>query len=84
MSLCSYCRKARAVHDDHIMSKALRRRFTAWENVTVPACGPCNWRKLSRRLVPVGYPRLEELRILTGKAWMEWDGEPQGAEVVLI
>ena len=81
MTACSYCGK-RAVHMDHIMGKALRRRFPAWENVTVPACGPCNWRKLTRRLVPVGYPRLYELRILTGKEWREWTGGKVVSEVL--
>ena len=56
------------------MGKDERRRHPGWDDETVPACGPCNWRKLTRRLVPVGYPRLTELRELTGKIWMEWDG----------
>ncbi len=80
MSLCSYCGPrtgARAVHKDHIASKSERRSLPKeWETETVGACMACNTRKLSRRLVPPGYPSLEELRELTGKVWAEWDGNP--------
>jgi 5-methylcytosine-specific restriction endonuclease McrA len=72
---CAYCGVAPAIHKDHIVSKALRRRHPGWENVTVPACGPCNWRKGTRRLVPVGY----DMSNLPGvKPWRHWDGSIEG------
>lgn len=74
---CNYCRKERAVHRDHIMSSDERRRHDGWDEETVPACFDCNMLKLTRRLVPVGYPRLEELRELTGREWREWNGDPK-------
>ena len=81
--ICAYCRTERAVHKDHIMSKGDRRRHEGWDSETVDSCASCNWRKLTRRLVPVGYPRLEELREITGKVWKEWDGSIEGLREVL-
>jgi len=76
MAECSYCKKARAIHEDHIMPYRRKREEHAFFD-TVPSCGPCNWAKLTRALVPVGYPRLEELRTLVPwKNWREWDGDP--------
>ncbi len=84
MTLCSYCRKARAVHQDHIFSKALRRRFPDWENITVPACYHCNMIRGTRRLLPPSWADREaELEELTGRCWFVWNGEPMGAETVL-
>ena len=73
---CNYCKKARAVHNDHIMPiKRLRKEYDFYD--TVPACFACNMRKSVRHLVPFGYPRLEELRELTGLIWREWNGDPK-------
>ena len=70
---CAYCGKARAIHKDHIVPKALRRRHGGWDDVTVPACGPCNWRKGTLRLVPPSWAdRLHELPGV--KPWRVWDG----------
>ena len=73
-SVCAYCMKARGIHDDHILPvKRLRDLYDFHD--TVPACMKCNTNKLTRALVPVGYPRLQELRELTGKPFREWDGD---------
>ena len=83
-NLCAYCRKERAVHKDHIMSKSDRRRHEGWDDETVDSCAACNWRKLSRHLVPRGYPRLAELNELTpNRPWEEWDGSVEGLREVL-
>lgn len=66
---CAYC-GAPAIHADHVVSKAMRRRHTGWDDVTVPACGPCNWRKGTRRYAPPGF----DLSTLPGKGWQTWDG----------
>ncbi len=61
---------------DHIAPKTEQRTLPdEWKTITVPACAQCNvGTKGTRRLVPMGYPRLAELRRLTGKKWAEWDG----------
>ena len=81
--ICSYCEKARQVHQDHIFSKALRRRFPAWENVTVPACYRCNMVRGTRRLLPPSWAdRQAELEELTGKRWAVWTGGKVVTEVL--
>ena len=73
---CAYCLDRPAIHFDHIVSKADRRRYEGdWENERVPACGPCNWRKLTRHLVPRGFSRLAELQAIDS-TWREWSGDP--------
>ena len=75
--LCEYCRSNRAVHMDHIASKSERRSLPdEWATVTVPSCFDCNILKGTRRLVPPGYERLEEL-LGYGKKWEEWDGSEE-------
>lgn len=75
MTACSYCLTAHAIHKDHIVPKALRRRHEGWDEETVPACGPCNWRKGTRRLVPMDYERFAELPGI--RPWAEWDGSEE-------
>ena len=69
MAECAYCGQP-AIHKDHVVPKALRRRHKGWEKVTVAACGPCNWRKGTRRYAPPGY----DLTTLPGRGWQHWDG----------
>ncbi len=73
---CAYCGKERAIHREHVVPVAMRRRYQiAYDDARfhVPSCGPCNWLKgqLHR------YPRGFDTSILPGnpKAWREWDGE---------
>ena len=68
---CAYC-GGRAIHRDHIVPVALRRRHEGFDgpDYQVAACGPCNWRKGTRRLVPVGF----DMSGLPSKGWQEWDG----------
>ena len=83
MTACEYC-GARAVHADHIFSKALRRRFPDWQNVTVPACFACNMLRGTRRLLPPSWAhRQQELEELTGKKWAVWHGDPKELKEVL-
>ena len=81
--LCSYCKKARAVNRDHIVSGRLRNkkrpdgspRYPGWDDVWIPACFDCNTIKGDRTLVPVGYERIGELRELAVReVWVEWAG----------
>lgn len=76
---CAYCLTARAVHTDHIVSGADRRRYRIAKNDArfhVPACGPCNWRKLTSRLLPASHEHLipELNALMTGVRWRVWDG----------
>lgn len=73
MTLCAYCGKEPAIHMDHIVCRALRRRHPGWDDVTVPACGPCNWRKGTRRYYPPGFDRVAEL---PSTGWQLWRGGP--------
>ena len=82
---CVYCGKP-AVQQDHIFSKALRRRFPDFTD-TVPACFKCNMLKGTRCLIPPSWAhRQAELEELTSKRWQVWAGDPRelGAEKVLI
>ena len=82
MTLCAYCKIRPAIHWDHIVSKADRKRQRPdksfvypgdWENEKVPACFACNIYKSTRHLVPEGYERLEELQAINSN-WREWKG----------
>ena len=86
---CSYCGTAKAIHSDHIVSKAMRNRkaadgsllYPGWEGVVVPACGPCNWRKLNRRIVPMDYEPFDKLP--GTRPWMRWNGDPKKLSEIL-
>jgi 5-methylcytosine-specific restriction endonuclease McrA len=70
---CAYC-GGRAIHADHIVPVALRRRHRGYAGAEflVAACGDCNWRKGTRRLAPASFAaRLGEL---PGSGWRVWDG----------
>ena len=80
---CSYCGTAKAIHSDHIFSRALRRRFPAFTD-TVPSCAPCNWRKGTSHFVPPSWEsRIPELEELTGKKWAVFTGDPKELTEVL-
>lgn len=68
---CAYC-GGRAIHRDHIVPIALRRRHTGFDGpeYQVASCGPCNWRKGTRRLAPVGFA----IDTLPSSGWQVWDG----------
>ncbi len=78
---CSYCKAAPSIHLDHIVPKALRRRHKGFDDLTVPSCGPCNWRKGTRRLVPMDYEPFDELPGV--RPWKRWDGSVEGLREVL-
>lgn len=83
MEACAYCEKERAVHRDHILSRALRRKHPGWDDVTVPSCGTCNWLKGTRRLVPPSWEhRIPELEELSGKRWAVYRGGATPKEVL--
>lgn len=74
---CAYCdgRNGRAVHADHIVPVALRRRYGGFDGDEwlVASCAADNWRKGTRRLVPPSWS--DRLGELPGtKPWMVWDG----------
>ena len=78
---CAYCGE-RAVHMDHIFSRALRRRFPDFTDV-VPACYRCNMVRGTRRLLPPSWAdRQAELEAMTGKRWKVWDGGEVVSEVL--
>lgn len=73
---CAFCGEP-AQTIDHVLSKAEGRRcgIKRWDKRwIVAACRDCNIRKGTRRLVPIGYTWLSDLRDLTRKKWAEWDG----------
>src|SRR3990172_6561080 len=74
---CAYCMKARAVHREHVVPVAMRRRYhIAWDDARfhVPSCADCNLRKATLHLYPRGF----DVSILPGnpKAWRGGDGDP--------
>ena len=71
---CAYC-GGTATQLDHVVPSAMRRRHRIKHTDTrfhVAACGPCNWRKLTRRYYPRGF----DTSILPGSptSWQEWNG----------
>ncbi len=70
--ICRYCGSARAIHADHIVPIALRRRHPGFDGdeFMAASCGPDNWRKGTRRLAPRDF----DLSLLPGKGWQHWDG----------
>jgi hypothetical protein len=82
---CAYCRVRRAVHADHVIPKSLQKKyarmgkpFPAALCETVGACAPCNWLKLTLRLVPPSWAdRLDEINALvSGTPFRVWAGDP--------
>lgn len=72
---CAYCGKARAIHRDHVVPAALRRKHPGFDTAEwiVGACAPCNLRKATFRFVPASHAhRLGELPGV--KPWRVWDG----------
>ncbi|HXH10348.1 MAG TPA: hypothetical protein VNP04_11375 [Alphaproteobacteria bacterium] len=86
---CAYCGVRRAIHADHVVPASLLRKrpdVPARLRILVAACGECNWRKMTRRLVPpsLAYlvPELNEA--FPGTPWRVWRGsvdEPAFREV---
>lgn len=77
--ICGYCGVARAIHRDHIVSKADRDRYKIDKDDVrfhVAACGPCNWTKSTRRLVPPSHAHLvDELNaLMAGPRWQIYRG----------
>ena len=72
---CQYCGD-RAVHIDHIICKALRRRHRLPDNdpaFLVAACFACNVRRGTLRLIPPSFAdRISELP--GTKPWRVWRG----------
>lgn len=69
---CQYC-GGRAIHADHIVPIAMRRRHKGFDGDEwlTASCGPCNWRKGTRRLAPASFAdRLDQLP----GTWRIWDG----------
>lgn len=84
MGTCSYCMKRRAVHRDHVIPKAFYHRlrrvvsFDPALKETVPSCEECNWRKLTRLLVPPSWAdRVDALNDLHLGTFRVWDGDPR-------
>ncbi len=74
--VCAYC-GGTAEHRDHIIPKAMRRRHhikDSDERYHVAACGPCNWRKATRRYAPPSWA--DRLGELPGRGWQVWSGGP--------
>jgi len=85
---CAYCGQ-RAVHNDHVLPRSLVKRYNRDRHrygrpeipsrwlVTVLSCGSCNWRKLTRRLVPPSWAGDVELlsAFFGGPKFQVWSGE---------
>lgn len=87
---CAYCRERPAIHLDHVVPQSLvkktRKPIPERLLVTVPSCGECNWRKQTRRLVPLSMTALvvELNEHFPGPPWRVWTGglsEPGYREV---
>ena len=84
---CAYCGQP-AIHMDHVVPKSLQRKWHVpkeWKG-TVPCCGPCNWRKGTRRLVPPSWEKHVEAlnEFFGGSPFRVWHGdvsEPAFAQV---
>ena len=97
MILCAYCQTRRGYTKDHVIPRALLRRYNRtapleapsippkWLD-TVPCCLECNVRKATRRLVPPSWERQVTAlnRFFPGVPWRVWHGdvsEPAFAQV---
>ena len=73
--ICAYCQSARAVHKDHVVPKRLRRLFPEYNELTVPSCSTCNFRKFTHTFLPESHAHLkEELEEKTHKKWRLYKG----------
>lgn len=76
--VCAYCGSREVIHRDHVVPRSFRRIRPIPPELqgTVESCGPCNWRKANRRLIPPSWedklPALEEA--FPGAKWRIWDG----------
>lgn len=79
---CAYCGKP-AAQQDHVVPRQLQRKLRETGRrlprdleATVFACTSCNYRKLTRHLLPASWEhRIDELNELTGGSpWRVWDG----------
>lgn len=80
MSVCAYCRKRRAVNQDHVVPKSVAKRYELPMHLakTVGSCFECNMRKGARKLVPPSWEKhLTELNFWVPGAWRVWDGDPK-------
>ena len=86
---CAYCGERRAVNQDHVIPRAVLRRYNRHSPIdapsvpaewliTVPSCFECNIRKGPRRLVPSSWekyvPKLN--KFFGGVEWRVWRGDP--------
>ena len=90
MSQCAYC-GARAVNADHVIPKAVLRRWSVgrrtegrprlprdFRHVTVPSCFKCNIAKGTRLLIPESWAdRLDELNDLGIGTYRVWRGDAE-------
>lgn len=80
---CQYC-GAPAVHVDHIIPRALRRRHRLADNdpaYMAAACSTCNWRKGTRKLATAAWA--DRLHELPGRGWRVWHGDPESLRSVV-
>lgn len=89
-SVCAYCRSARAVQTDHLITKNQARRSInaakQRENprFKVPACRNCNEGKATRLLVPQSHADvIETLERITMGSYRVWDGSAEALRVVV-
>lgn len=77
---CRYCGD-RAVHADHVVPVALRRRHKGYDGDEwlVASCAADNWRKGTRRLAPPDF----DLSTLPGSGWRNWNGDVEALRTVV-
>jgi len=75
---CAYC-GAQAAGRDHVVPRSIAKKYPALPDhlrATVPACLPCNVRKINRKLVPPSWAeRIPELCEAIPGAWRVWRGD---------
>lgn len=79
-SACSYCGTRRAVNQDHVVPKTMRKRYDVPAELllTVPACFECNIRKGTRKLVPPSWAdKIPALKDALPGRWRVWNGDPK-------
>lgn len=83
MILCAYCNERPAIHADHVVPASVVRRQKRMQKPVpehlqgkVKSCGECNWRKLTRLLIPESWEdRLDELNALGIGIFRVWKGD---------